>query len=587
MAVKYHRIGCGGQCPVNGLDDSSIGFIPNKNKLIAVNSSVKVAKGLKKKYDTGIVYLSPYWSFDGYSNLCPSASPGCRATCLVTSGQLKNPAPKQSQLDKTNYWLTNPNEFLSQAHREIESLVRSHAKPGKNNFCIRLNGTSDIPFERKSYTYKGITYKSIMDAFPKVQFYDYTKIYDRLGKTPKNYHLTFSASEINTKQWKEALQRGFQVAMVFGSQPGKVSKSTGLYIKKPDPLPKTYEGFEVIDGDDTDLTFTRPNGVIIGLRMKGKAENDTTGFVKRDYKQANTKYPKLNPKTNIPNIISPRSSKPNKPYISVSGTKPLDNKKEFLVTNKSGRSAKPYLLTKSHIEKYFDLEEQDYDSELTLQEFLNDSYVGDVWNTNNLKIECIKIKDKIVNGNKEIGMARFKKGSKEAKAYMAKLRSMKDSVGATLYIEKGETKRTKPKRIVQVKRTKTGLFKGFSTVSGWKKGTTPFFEQGERTKKGGVLVTRRKKTSGSAKAGSFRKFSTISGLPNVGAVKNAIDDVKKHSDLINYYKEHIAKTKAFIKANGRQLDARTKAGLLSDNKEHLKTIAHHKKMLSQAKKMIK
>ena len=552
MAVKYQRIGCGGQCPVNGLDDSSIGFIPNKNKLIAVNSSVKVAKGLKKKYDTGIVYLSPYWSFDGYSNLCPSASPGCRATCLVTSGQLKNPAPKQSQLDKTNFWLTNPNEFLSQAHREIESLIRSHAKPGKNNFCIRLNGTSDIPFERKSYTYKGITYKSIMDAFPTVQFYDYTKIYDRLGKTPKNYHLTFSASEINTKQWKEALQRGFQVAMVFGSQPGKVSKSTGLYIKKPDPLPKTYEGFQVIDGDDTDLTFTRPNGVIIGLRMKGKAENDTTGFVKRDYKQANTKYPKVNPKTNIPNIISPRSNKPKKPKVSIGLVdEELESFENWLEDGNVFFNG-----------TYYSTQDAQYKNKLTdeqlIQYFFN-----------------------------EFMQRRLIKGSKEAKAYMAKLRKMKDSVGATLYIEKGETKRTKPKRVVQVKRTKTGLFKNFSTVSGWKKGTTPFFEQGERTKKGGILVTRRKKASGTAKAGSFRKFNTLSGLPNVGAVKNAIDDVKKHSDLINYYKEHIAKTKAFIKANSRQLDAKTKAGMLSDNKEHLKTIAHHKKMLSQAKKMIK
>lgn len=316
MAIKYHRIGCGGQCPVNGIDESSIGFIPNQNKLIAVNSSVKIAKGTNKHWDTGIVYLSPYWSFDGSHNLCPSASAGCRSTCLVTSGQLKNPAPKQSQLDKTNFWLKDPNGFLSQAHKEIESLVRSHSKPGKNSLTIRLNGTSDIPFEKKSYTYKGVTYKSIMDAFPNVQFYDYTKIYDRLGKTPRNYHLTFSASEINTELWKKALERGFQVAMVFGSQPGKVSKATKEYIKTPDPLPKTYHGYKVIDGDDTDLTFTRPKGVIIGLRMKGKAENDTTGFVKRDYKLANQKYPKLNPKTNIPNKISPRSSTAKTPRIS-------------------------------------------------------------------------------------------------------------------------------------------------------------------------------------------------------------------------------------------------------------------------------
>ena len=346
MSVKYQRIGCGGQCPVNGVDSSSIGFIPNQNKLIAVNSSVKVAKGIKKKYDTGIIYLSPYWSFDGSNNLCPSASPGCRSTCLVTSGQLKNPTPKQAQLDKTNYWLSNPNGFLSQAHKEIESLVNTHSKKGANNLTIRLNGTSDIPFEKKSYTYDGKRYSSLMDAFPNVQFYDYTKIYDRLGNTPKNYHLTFSASEINTELWNKALKRGFQVAMVFGSQPGKTSRSTGLYIKNPQALPKVYQGYKVVDGDNTDLTFLQPNGVIIGLRMKGKAENDTTGFVKRDYKQANTNYPKLNPKTNIPNIITRRSSKAEKPHISVGeikNTKKILKNKPMARFKKGSLEAKKYM----------------------------------------------------------------------------------------------------------------------------------------------------------------------------------------------------------------------------------------------------
>jgi len=565
MAVKYHRIGCGGQCPVNGLDSPAIGFIPHQNKLIAVNSSVKVAKGLKKKYDTGIVYLSPYWSFDGSHNLCPSASPGCRSTCLVTSGQLKNPAPKQSQLDKTNFWLTDPNGFLSQAHKEIESMVKSHSKVGSNNFTIRLNGTSDIPFEKKSYTYNGVKYKSIMDAFPNVQFYDYTKIYDRLGNTPKNYHLTFSASEINTEQWKKALERGFQVAMVFGSQPGKVSKATGKYKKVPDPLPKTYKGYKVVDGDDTDLTFTRPNGVIIGLRMKGKAENDTTGFVKRDYPQVNVKYPKLNPKTNVPNIISPRSSTAKTPKIS----KPTAKQK--LAMKKKGIGALQDDLeifadwfddgNVSYDGKYYSTQDAQYRNKLTASELIEYYF-------------------------KEYMERRLVKGSKEAKAYMAKLRSMR-SVGSTLYLEKGETRKTKPKRIVQVQRTKKGVFKKFSTISGYKKGSTPFFEEGERTRKGGILVKRRK-TNAAGRKGTFKTFKSISGVPSsMGAVGIAIGDVKKHSDLIAYYKDHIEKTKNYLKANSRSMDMRSKAAMRKDIAEHMKTIAHHKKMLSQAKKMIK
>lgn len=301
--TKTHRIGCGGQCPIHGISEPKIGFIPNQNALFGINSSVKVAKGVKESYDTAIIYLAPYWSFDGYHNLCPSSSAGCRSTCLVTSGQLKNPAPKQSQLDKTDFWISDPNGFLSQAHREIEKLVKSKKYADqKKKFCIRMNGTSDIAWETKSYTYKGVKYRNIMEAFPQVQFYDYTKIYGRLGKTPRNYHLTFSASEINEKQWKDALNRGFQVAMVFASSPEIKGR------RKAQALPKEYMGYKVIDGDDTDLTFLQPKGVIIGLRSKGKAENDTTGFVKRDF--AGSNKANLNPKTNIPNIISPRGSKP-------------------------------------------------------------------------------------------------------------------------------------------------------------------------------------------------------------------------------------------------------------------------------------
>jgi hypothetical protein len=446
-------------------DAPKVGYVV-PDKLFGKDSNAKTKKGIPLGYSTYLIYLAPAKQNKFGKNLCSSATEGCTTSCLFTSGRGRMKPVEKARKNKAEYFLSDRDGFMTQVYKELTTAVNGIKKTGIP-IAVRMNGTSDIPWENIPVTSpSGKRYSSIMEAFPNVQFYDYTKIYRRLGNTPKNYHLTFSRAETmkNKMEAKEALKRGFQVAAVFG-------------VKKGESLPKTYDGYKVVDGDEHDLTFLQPNGVILGLRAKGDALKDESGFV--------------------------------------------------IQTNKT------------------------------------------------------------VNGNKEIGMARFKKGSKEAKAYMAKLRRMKDSVGATLYIEKGETKRTKPKRVVQVKRTKTGLFKNFSTVSGWKKGTTPFFEQGERTKKGGILVTRRKKASGTAKAGSFRKFNTLSGLPNVGAVKNAIDDVKKHSDLINYYKEHIAKTKAFIKANGRQLDARTKAGLLSDNKEHLKTIAHHKKMLSQAKKMIK
>lgn len=61
----------------------------------------------------------------------------------------------------------------------------------------------------------------------------------------------------------------------------------------------------------------------------------------------------------------------------------------------------------------------------------------------------------------------LKKGSPEAKKYMAKIRAKK--VGSTLLIEKGESTRKKPTKIVEVQRTKKGLFKKFKSISGVKK----------------------------------------------------------------------------------------------------------------------
>jgi hypothetical protein len=125
---------------------------------------------------------------------------------------------------------------------------------------FRLNGTSDLAWEKYEVPNHG---KNIFDAFSTLQFYDYTKVLGRKVQGIKNYHLTFSAAENNGHDVAMALQSGMNVAMVF------------------DRLPDTYMNREVIDADDTDLRFLDPKGVICGLKAKGKAKKDTTGFVRR------------------------------------------------------------------------------------------------------------------------------------------------------------------------------------------------------------------------------------------------------------------------------------------------------------------
>jgi len=128
---------------------------------------------------------------------------------------------------------------------------------------FRLNLTSDIAWEN-IINEDGVT---IFEKHGKTQFYDYTKSFERMkqfihGELPSNYHLTFSRSEHNDKLCKLVLAMGGNVAVVFRNQ-----------------LPETWQGYEVINGDENDLRFLDRQGVVVGLIEKGMAKKDSTGFV--------------------------------------------------------------------------------------------------------------------------------------------------------------------------------------------------------------------------------------------------------------------------------------------------------------------
>ena len=122
-------------------------------------------------------------------------------------------------------------------------------------------------FEKYEVVRNGIVYKNIFEAFSNVQFYDYTKILGRRVSNISNYNLTFSAADGNDADVFSAVSQGYNVAVVFG-------------VKKTEALPETYLGRPVFNGDESDLRFLDPKGVIVGLYAKGKAKKDTSGFVK-------------------------------------------------------------------------------------------------------------------------------------------------------------------------------------------------------------------------------------------------------------------------------------------------------------------
>jgi hypothetical protein len=163
---------------------------------------------------------------------------------------------KQARIRKTRLFFTDKAKFLETIFQDISNLIKNGAKEEKK-VCVRLNGTSDVPWERLG----------IFDKFSDVQFYDYTKSASRavdfaLGKLPKNYHLTFSRSESNETSALNVLANGGNVAAVFGGK-----------------LPEKWNGYKVIDGDESDLRFNDEKNVVVGLKAKGKGKKDSSGFV--------------------------------------------------------------------------------------------------------------------------------------------------------------------------------------------------------------------------------------------------------------------------------------------------------------------
>ena len=220
--------------------------------------NAKTIKGEKLGYKTFILYGTPADINSMGKNLCAKATEGCKKACLVTSGRggfQENVI--LGRLNKTEFFLRDREAFMQMMVKEIKRAVKNK----KENIAIRLNGTTDIPYEH----IKVDGYNNIFEMFPDVQFYDYTAIYKRLGNVPSNLHLTFSRKETEDNHIEAlmALKRGFNVSVVF------------------DGKPKMWEGYEVIDGDEHDLTFLHKKNCVVGLKAKGKARKDTTGFVVR------------------------------------------------------------------------------------------------------------------------------------------------------------------------------------------------------------------------------------------------------------------------------------------------------------------
>jgi hypothetical protein len=173
---------------------------------------------------------------------------------------------QQARIRKTKMFFETRNYFMTLLVADIELAIKQSKRMNLIP-VFRLNGTSDLAFEKYEVVRNGKFFRNIFTAFPEVQFYDYTKILGRKIVDIANYHLTFSAADGNDADVAKAITQGYNVATVFG-------------IKKTLPMPETYMGLPVFNGDESDLRFLDPKGVVVGLYAKGKAKKDTSGFVK-------------------------------------------------------------------------------------------------------------------------------------------------------------------------------------------------------------------------------------------------------------------------------------------------------------------
>jgi hypothetical protein len=260
------------------------------SRLFSSENNPKADKAQAYGYLNAIMYLAPA-GFAGVGNLCPKASPGCKALCLglhsgqagmVAKGQRLN-SVRASRVRKARAFMADRSGFLADVALAIAGIVGKAHKFGLIP-AIRLNGSTDLAYERFPVSLtehdaariaklsRGIctpsagVYPHMFAAFPGVQFLDYTKLENRTRKAlPANYHLTFSRAENNAADVARVLQTEINIAAVFANG-----------------LPDTWEGRKVISGDSHDLRFLDPKGVVVGLTPKGsRAKRDRSGFVIR------------------------------------------------------------------------------------------------------------------------------------------------------------------------------------------------------------------------------------------------------------------------------------------------------------------
>ena len=200
--------------------------------LTAPTDNMKLGKD--GKHQTWGLALAPS-NASGF-NVCRFATRECKAGCVAYAGNGFFPKIQEARQLKVRFLHAHPLHFVTLLEHEIRRLPKTTH--------VRLNTFSDIPWE---WIAPWITERG--------NFYDYTKWPER--ESSSKYYLTYSASERTTDaDILHTLER-MNVAVIFD-------------VGRTKALPKEYLGVKVVDGDKSDARWRDPQGVIVGLRAKGR-----------------------------------------------------------------------------------------------------------------------------------------------------------------------------------------------------------------------------------------------------------------------------------------------------------------------------
>jgi hypothetical protein len=222
--------------------------------------SVKHRKAKKYGVMTYSLYLAPAKT-SGYE-VCPGRTKECTELCLNESGMNtmvrddKGEMINDCRIAKTKLFFEHREFFMKWMIFEINSGITKAKKIGFD-FSIRINNTSDISPEE--FQLNGV---NLLEMYPQIQFYDYTKVANRIELMNKypNYDITFSYTGYNLTECQKMLLNKIRVAVVFKL------------------VPETFMGYKVVDGDKYDMRYKDNETVIIGLKYKRVRTKLNTNF---------------------------------------------------------------------------------------------------------------------------------------------------------------------------------------------------------------------------------------------------------------------------------------------------------------------